>query len=128
MSMQKDNNGVVLILLLIVVGVTSFIFFIAFARTSLLTFLDLDEQIIAVQTKERLNACIDEILINLQNDSSFNVSSINMVSYDCGVSISGSIAGTNVTVSTTYKTIERGVEMNLTLEPVVILNLEESLN
>ncbi|EKE05156.1 MAG: hypothetical protein ACD_19C00417G0002 [uncultured bacterium] len=128
MSIKKDNNGVVLILLLIVVGVTSFIFFLAFARTSLLTFLDLDEQIIAVQSKERLNACIDEVLINLQNDSLFNVSSINMISYDCGVNISGSIAGTTiVTVSTTYKTVERGVEMNLTLEPVVVLSLEEVL-
>lgn len=125
MGIKKDNNGVVLILLLIVVGVTSFIFFIAFARTSLLTFLDLDEQIIAVQTKERLNACVDEVLINLQNDSSFNVTSVNMVSYDCGVSILGTISDTVVTVSTTYKTVERGIEMGLTLEPVVVLSLEE---
>ncbi|MCF6277038.1 MAG: hypothetical protein L3J07_04345 [Candidatus Magasanikbacteria bacterium] len=128
MTIIKNDKGVVMILLLVVIGITSFIFFFGFARTSLMTVLDLDEQIIAVQTKERLTACVDEVLIRLQNDSTFNTTTINMVSYNCGVNISGNVSNTTVNVSTTYKNIERGIELNLTLDPVVIQSLEERLN
>jgi flagellar basal body-associated protein FliL len=124
----KNQKGAVLLILVIIIGVTSLVFFFAFTKSNLTTILDANRQLQATQGEQQLDSCIDEVLINFQFDPEFTTSTLNMDNYVCGLSLEQTVSSTIAIVSTTYDNIARGVRVILSTDPLVVESVENTLD
>jgi hypothetical protein len=123
----EQQKGAVLFFLVLVLGAASLSIFIVLARANLTGIIDVDEQERAIAVRSDVFGCMDEVLIQLQADSSFSETTVTTDSITCNVDIQTPQAGErDVFIDLTAGNITRSVRIDLTVDPVVVTQVKET--
>lgn len=122
--MLKDQRGVILIFIVLVIGGIGLSISAMLTRTSLTNFLDANDALASAQVRAKVFGCLDEAIIQIQNNSSFAPATISTGSTTCTLSVTGSTTKT-VTVSLTEGTITRSVQATINTSPFAVTQILE---
>jgi len=114
----KNQTGGTHLLLILVIGVTAVAIFLSLSRSGIFGVSGVFDETRALKIRTHLFGCLDEVLLNLQDDNNYNVSSIDIGLVTCDVNITTPNPGEKIVyVELTDYGITRGVEVNLNVQP-----------
>ncbi len=125
--MIRDNeNGTVLLFTVLIVGLASVAAFTILSRSAIDVFLDGEQQEDSQEVSADLYGCLDELLLQFNIDSEYNVTTIDTVDAQCSVTIAD-VGGYDRTadITLTKGDISRGLHVELTAIPIAVTSISE---
>lgn len=124
----SSKSGNVIIYVVIIFGFTALTTFAISARAGLDAFLGSAEQSSVIVARHVVNACFDEVLVQLIIDDAYSPTTLIIDGYTCTVSISSAGDDRTVDISIEENRITRELRAELTVNPVAITSIVESID
>lgn len=126
MTRHSDRQGVALFLSVLVMGVVALAVLLELTQASVNAIADVHDQSDAALARATAFGCLDEVLIQLVGDPAWSEPSVNLPDATCPVTI---VSGgtTEILVTATSGDVTRGVTAEVTLDPLVINDVQEAL-
>lgn len=126
MKSHSGQQGVALFLSVLVMGVVALAVLLELTQASVNAIADVHDQSNVTLARAAAFGCLDEVLIQLVGDPAWSEPSVNLPDATCSVTI---ISGgtTDILVTATSGDVTRGVTAQVTLDPLVINDVQEAL-
>lgn len=119
-------RGIVLIFIVLILGSAGLASTAMLARNGLNGLIDANEGVGAMQTRTKVFGCLDEALIQLQDDNAYAPSSVVTGQTTCQLTVTTPTSDTRrATVSLTENNITRRVVADVTLTPFAVTQVIE---
>ncbi len=125
---MKDERGAILLFLMLVITGASLAALLALSLGGIDAFRTAVEEEGVFEEQAVVFGCFDELLIQLVGDPDFLTTSISIGSTSCDVLITN-LGGTSrtITITRTNQNITRRLEVDLTVDPVVVTAVREEM-
>ncbi len=125
---MKDERGAILLFLMLVITGASLAALLALSLGGIDAFRTAVEEEGVFEEQAVVFGCFDELLIQLVGDPDFTTTSISIGSTSCDVLITN-LGGTSraITITRTNQNITRRLEVDLTVDPVVVTAVREEM-
>lgn len=127
MTIRKNQRGVVLLLTVLIMGTISISVLLGLTAGSINAIVDSHRQTDAFAVRQVVYGCLDEVFLQLVGDSAWSETSVVTNQATCDVAHVPSGSGTDILVTWSSEGIAWGVRANVTLSPLAINAIEETL-
>jgi len=126
MKMKDSQEGAVLLYLVLVVGLAAVAMMSALATSGYNSFFDSDEQVRSVTVRNHLMGCVDELLIQLNEDADVAPVSVQTLDVVCPVAFVNE-GGDNRSADVTLveENISRSIHIEMTVNGVTVSQFTE---
>lgn len=117
----------ILFLTLLILGVTATAVILLLSQSSVNGFLSLDEKIKSDQVRAEAFGCLDEVLIQLSANASYNSATVDLATYTCAVAIQTNADQRTVTITRVSQTMTRRIVavVNVSIQPITVSSVLE---
>lgn len=124
---MKHPRGMILFLTLLILGVTATAVILLLSQSSVNGFLSVDEKIKSDQVRAQVFGCLDEVLIQLSADASYNPATVDLATYTCDASIQTNADERTVTLARVSQNITRRIVavVNVGVLPITVSSILE---
>lgn len=127
-SIRSSQSGNVILYVVIILGFTALTAFAISTKASLDSFTGSAEQIDSSIARDMVFSCLDEILLQLLTDDEYSPTTLSISGESCSVTISSVGDARTVEISSTRQRITRELHVELTVDPVSVTSMVESIN
>lgn len=125
---RKNQNGFTIIMIVLIIGVVSLSTAIVFARIGLDNVVMDNNRNNALEVRQNVRGCMNELLIWLAFDSKYTTSSISTGSATCGVVLTSPTQETRRAVITDFVgDVYYGLSVDMGVDPISVTSVVESL-
>lgn len=125
---QKEPKGVVLLITLLLIGAVAIAVFVILHQSTLNAIVLADEERKAWEVREAAFGCLEEVFIQLQGDPLWSEASVVTNAATCTVAMQTPLPSQRIILVTlTESGITRGVRATITLTPLIVTGIDETL-
>jgi hypothetical protein len=121
-------HGVILLYTMLILGATSVLAVAIIAQASLGGFIDVNEELSALQARSAVMGCADEFLIQLKKSTSYAPATIATGVATCNLTVTTNGTQRSGLITYTSGNITRGVRVQVETNTFAVIQVTETLN